>query len=83
MIINTELENKGDLFPSKITSYEHEVDSIIFNTDNNVILKVTILRDSLVRFRYTSYFSNDFSTQHKHTHGYNALVESEYKITRF
>ena len=63
MITNTELEYKGDQFPSQIVSFEQDVDSIYFNTDNNVILKITILRDSLIRFRYTTkgYFSNDFS----------------------
>ena len=49
MITNQELEFKGDQIPSKIISFEQDVDSIYFNTDNNVILKVTILRDSLIR----------------------------------
>ena len=83
MITNTELEYKGDLFPSKITSYKQEVDSIIFNTDNNVVLKVTVLRDSLVRFRYTTkgYFSNDFSyaIDKTQSHGYNILEVTEEK----
>lgn len=89
MILNTELEHKGNLFPSKITSYEKEVDSILFNTDNNVILKVTILRDSLIRFRYTTkgYFSNDFSyaIDKTQSHGYNVLEVTDeldhYRIT--
>jgi len=63
MITNTELEYKGDLYPSKIISFNHEVDSVYFYTDNSVILKLTVLRDSMIRFRYTAkgYFSNDFS----------------------
>ena len=63
MITNTELEFKGDLYPSKIVSFEHDVDSVFFNTDNSVVLKITVVRDSLIRFRYTTkgYFSNDFS----------------------
>ncbi len=77
MITNTELEYKGDQFPSKIVSFEQDVDSIYFYTDNNVILKVTILRDSLIRFRYTTkgYFSNDFSyaIDKTQSHGYNQL----------
>jgi alpha-glucosidase len=83
MITNTSLEYKGDLYPSKIVSYEHEGDSIFFNTDNKVILKVTILRDSLIRFRFTTkgYFSNDFSYAIDKTqlHGYNFLevIEEE------
>ena len=39
MITNTELEYKGDLFPSKIVEFKKEVDSVYFYTDNNVILK--------------------------------------------
>ena len=81
MITNTELEYKGDLYPTKIVSFEHEVDSICFHTDNSVILKVTVLRDSLIRFRFTTkgYFSNDFSyaIDKSHSHGYNFLEVSE------
>lgn len=89
MILNTELEHKGNLFPSKITSYEKEVDAILFHTDNNVILKVTVLRDSLIRFRYTTkgYFSNDFSyaIDKSQSHGFNVLEVTDeldhYRIT--
>ncbi|WP_426091118.1 glycoside hydrolase family 31 protein [Flavobacterium sp. DSR3-2] len=81
MITNTELEYKGDLYPTKIVSFEHEVDSICFHTENSVILKVTVLRDSLIRFRFTTkgYFSNDFSyaIDKSHSHGYNFLEVSE------
>ncbi|SDX92293.1 glycoside hydrolase family 31 protein [Flavobacterium degerlachei] len=88
MITNTELEFKGDLYPSKIVSFEHDVDSVFFHSDNSVILKVTIVRDSLIRFRYTTkgYFSNDFSyaIDKSHSHGYNFLEITEelefYKI---
>ena len=75
MITNTELEHKGDQYPSRIKSFEQDVDSIIFYTENNVILKITILRDSLIRFRYTTkgYFSKDFSyaIDKTQSHGYN------------
>lgn len=81
MIINTDLEYKGDLYPSKIITFEQDVDSVYFHTDNNVILKVTVLRDSLIRFRFTTkgYFSTDFSyaIDKSHSHGYNHLVVSE------
>ena len=89
MITNTELEYKGDLYPTKIVSFEKNVDSFYFHTDNNVVLKVTVLRDSLIRFRFTTkgYFSNDFSYAIDTTqlHGYNALEFSDevdyYQIT--
>ena len=81
MITNTELEYKGDLYPSSIVSFEKEVDSVYFYTDNSVILKITVLRDSLIRFRYTTkgYFSNDFSyaIDKSHSHGYNFLEVTE------
>jgi len=83
MITNTELEFKGDQYPSGIASVVHEADSIFFYSDNNVILKVTVLRDSLLRFRYTAkgYFSKDFSyaIDPNQSHGYNFLEVKEYK----
>ena len=63
MILNTELENKGNQFPSKIISYKKDVDTLYFTSENNVVLQLTIQRDSVLRFRYTttSIFENDFS----------------------
>ena len=88
MITNTELEYKGDLYPSNIVDFKKDVDSVYFYTDNSVILKVTVLRDSLIRFRYTTkgYFSKDFSyaIDKTQSHGYNFLEVTEenerYKI---
>jgi alpha-glucosidase len=81
MILNTELEQKGNLFPSKIISYRKDVDRLYFTTENNVVLQVTIVRDSVIRFRYTttSIFEKDFSyaiTKYAST-GYNKLEISE------
>jgi len=63
MILNTELEFKGDLFSSKIISCKKDVDTIYFTSENNVVLQVTVQRDSVLRFRYTtkSIFEKDFS----------------------
>ncbi len=63
MITNTELEQKGNLFPGKIISFSQHVDKINFTTENGVILQVTILRGSVIRFRYATdnNFENDFS----------------------
>ncbi len=77
MIINTELEQKGNLFPSKIVTFKKEVDTLYFSTDNEVILQLTVLRDSVLRFRYstTGDFKKDFSyaiTKYAST-GYNHL----------
>ena len=63
MILNTELEYKGNLFPSKIISYKKDVDTLYFISENDVVLQVTVERDSVLRFRFTttSIFENDFS----------------------
>ena len=63
MIVNTELEQKGNLFPSEIINYKKDIDTLQFTTKNNVVLQVTVVRDSVIRFRYstTGKFENDFS----------------------
>ncbi|PHQ56293.1 MAG: glycosyl hydrolase [Lutibacter sp.] len=81
MILNTELEYKGNLFPSKIISYKKDVDTFYFTAENNVVLQVTVQRDSVLRFRFTttSVFDNDFSyaiTKYA-SKGYNHLDLSE------
>ena len=77
MIINTELEQKGNLFPSRIIAFTKDVDTLFFYTENDVVLQMRILRDSVIRFRYTTTgkFENDFSyaiTKYAST-GYNRL----------
>jgi len=81
MILNTELEYKGNLFPSKIISYKKDVDTLYFTSENDVVLQVTIERDSVIRFRFTttSIFENDFSyaiSQHA-SKGFNHLDVTE------
>ncbi|MCP4882535.1 MAG: DUF4968 domain-containing protein [Flavobacteriales bacterium] len=83
MILNTELENKGNLFPSKIVSYRKDVDTFYFTTENYVVLQVTVRRDSVLRFRYSTktIFDNDFSyaiTKYA-SEGYNHLELTEDK----
>jgi alpha-glucosidase len=83
MITNTQLEHKGDLQPANIIKYSKDVDTIDFFTSNNVILRITVIRDSLLRFRYTTkgYFNHDFSygIDTNQSHGYNILELSETK----
>ncbi|MEM5566209.1 glycoside hydrolase family 31 protein [Psychroserpens sp. AS72] len=83
MIVNTELENKGNLVPSKIINFKKDVDTLYFSTENDVVLQLTVLRDSVLRFRYTTTgtFDNDFSyaiTKYAST-GYNHLEIEETK----
>lgn len=89
MIVNTELEQKGNLFPTKIISYKKDVDTLYFTAENNVILELTVVRDSVLRFRYTTTgtFEKDFSyaiTKYSNK-GFNKLeiieADTAYKIT--
>lgn len=89
MITNTELELKGNQFPNNIVSYNKNIDVLDFRTENDVTLQITIVRDSVIRFRYstTSNFDKDFSyavTKYAST-GYNFLeieeTEEYYVIT--
>ena len=88
MIVNTQLENKGNLFPGKVHSFYQDVDKIYFKTENGVILQVTILRGSVIRFRYATdnNLDNDFSyaISKKGVRGYNKLEviehDTHYKI---
>jgi len=63
MILNEQIEKKGNQYPSQITHKDKDLDTFYFYTNNRVILQVTVLRDSVVRFRYTTTnkFEDDFS----------------------
>jgi len=83
MITNTELEYKGNMFPGKINSFSQDVDKIYFKTENGVILQVTVLRGSVLRFRFATEnkFENDFSYAISETgaRGYSKLAVEEYE----
>lgn len=63
MILSTDLEYKGNQFPSNIISYKKDVGTLYFTCENNVVMQITVERDSVLRFRYTtkSIFEKDFS----------------------
>jgi alpha-glucosidase len=63
MITNTDLEKRGNLHPNNICEFKQNKDRLYFTTQNGVILELTILRDSMVRFRYATdhVFEDDFS----------------------
>jgi len=89
MITNTELHSQGNIFPGKLTSFDHVVDTLTFHADNGVILQMQIFRDNLIRFKYGTggELEKDFSYAVEATsnRGYNKLsvVEKEdfYEIT--
>ena len=83
MIINTELEQKGNQFPNAVTNVRQEVDTLYFTTENNIILELTVLRDSVIRFRYGTrgILEDDFSyaIDPENHIGYNHLELTENK----
>lgn len=52
-----------ELFPKKIIQSQKEENTFLFESENNVLLKVEIFSDDIIRFRYATdgYFENDFS----------------------
>jgi len=89
MILNEQVEHKGNLFPSSIFSFEKDVDKLTFNCTNGVILQLVVLRDSMLRFKYATgaKFENDFSyaITEDALRGYNKLEikedETNYVVT--
>lgn len=89
MIVNTDIENKGNLFPIHVVSYTKDVDSFYFTTANQVVLKVTVIADNILRFHYgnTGQFVPDFSyaIDEKASRGFTLLTltedEEKYSIT--
>ncbi len=81
MITNTELEYKGNQFPNKIINLEKDVDTLYFYTENEVVLQLTVFRDSILRFRYATEgtFEPDFSyaISDRGIRGFNKLEVTE------
>ncbi|WP_282056223.1 glycoside hydrolase family 31 protein [Maribacter luteus] len=81
MITNTELEYKGNLYPNQIISFNQDVDKFNFTSENGVILQITVLRNSALRFRYATenVFEPDFSyaISEDASRGYGDLEVSE------
>ena len=85
MIVNTELEQKGNQFPSAIKSFVKEKDKFLITTENDVLLQITVVRDSVLRFRYApnGSFPKDFSyaISEDAVRGYNHLNIRKKKTT--
>ena len=83
MITNTELEYKGNLYPNQIVDFKRDTDKFYFTTDNGVILELTVLRNSALRFRYATehVFEPDFSyaIADNPSRGYDQLETNETK----
>ncbi len=81
MIVNTELEHKGNQFPQHIISFQKEKDKFLITGQNEVQLQITVVRDSVLRFRYATdgSFPKDFSyaIDADAVRGYNQLEYSE------
>ena len=83
MITNTELEYKGNLYPDQIKDYKQDSDKFYFTSENGVILEITVVRNSTIRFRYATdhTFHPDFSyaVSPNALRGYSRLEASETK----
>ncbi|WP_299163460.1 glycoside hydrolase family 31 protein [uncultured Eudoraea sp.] len=83
MITNTELEYKGNLYPNSIVEFKRDSDKFYFTSGNGVILEITVLRNSAIRFRYATeeVFQPDFSyaISPDANRGYNKLESKETK----
>ncbi|NHF61244.1 DUF4968 domain-containing protein [Flavobacteriaceae bacterium TP-CH-4] len=81
MITNTELEYKGNLYPNQIIDFKQDTDKLYFTTENGVILQITVMRNSTIRFRYATghTFEPDFSyaVSEDASRGYNRLEVTE------
>jgi alpha-glucosidase len=81
MITNTELEYKGNLYPKQVVEYRKDSDKFYFTSENGVILEITVLRNSALRFRYATdhVFEPDFSyaISPNHSRGYDEIKEDE------
>ena len=81
MITNTELEQKGNQFPSQIKTFTKKKDKFLITTENGVHLHITVIRDSVIRFRYapSGTFQRDFSyaISEDAVRGYNKLEYRE------
>ncbi len=89
MITNTELEYKGNLYPDHIVEFKQDSDKFYFTSNNGVVLEITVIRNSTIRFRYATdhVFQPDFSYAISPTapRGYSHLeateTKTEYLIT--
>lgn len=83
MITNTELKELGNQFPNQIVKFEQDVDTFRFTTENDVIMEMQVLRDSVLRFRYGTRgkLEPDFSyaIDEDGLRGYNHLEITEEK----
>ena len=81
MITNTEIAKRGNLLPDHIVDFKQDSEKIFFTTKNGVILEITVLRDSAIRFRYATehVFEPDFSyaISDDVSLGYNELTVKE------
>jgi alpha-glucosidase len=81
MITNTELEYKGNLYPTQVVNYRKDSDKFYFTSENGVILEITVIRNSALRFRYATdhVFEPDFSyaINPDHSRGYDEIKEDE------
>lgn len=81
MITNTELEFKGNLYPNQVVNFRKDSERFYFTSENGVILELTVLRNSVLRFRYATdhVFEPDFSyaIAPDHSRGFDKILQEE------
>ncbi|MEM7382415.1 MAG: TIM-barrel domain-containing protein, partial [Bacteroidota bacterium] len=72
-----------NLYPNQIIDFKKDTDKFYFTTDNGVVLELTVLRNSALRFRYATehVFEPDFSyaIDKNASRGYDELEVEETK----
>ncbi|MBX2846012.1 MAG: glycoside hydrolase family 31 protein [Saprospiraceae bacterium] len=70
-------DNVRDQFPGAVKEFKQDRDTFLFKAENEVTLWIHVIRDSMIRFRYSvdGSFDNDFSyaIDENHSRGYGAL----------
>ncbi len=71
------------MYPDHIIDFKQDSDKFYFTTENGVILEITVIRNSTIRFRYATdhVFQPDFSyaISPDALRGYNHLEATETK----
>lgn len=81
MITNTDLQELGNQFPNEVVSFNQNVNKLYFKTKNQIILELSVLSDSVLRFRFGTrgHLQPDFSyaISENAIRGYNHLEVTE------
>lgn len=82
-MIEVQTENYRDKFPAHIKEYKQDHDYFYFISENDVVLRVKVIRDTVIQFTYgvEGQFEDDFSyaIHEGHSRGYDELDFEEHQ----